>query len=342
MRSLAIAAAALMGMPAHAFAHVGSGSIGTDYEARVVAVRPAAPWLSARVLDGDQRLELSVPPPHTVVVRGDLGEPFLRFSPLGVEVNLASPTATAARVIPPSEATFHGVRWRRLTPGHVFAWHESRLRPRPVIGNAGGGPRRVAGWSIPLVVDTHRATLAGSEWFAPAPSLWPWIVAALAGLAAAVMVALRAPERAQRVTALALLPPVVGSLLAGWLGIFLAGRASTASMLFAALFTIVSALFAAIAIAACSGPARAGVIALVGGFAAAFAVPELPAFGHGFVLSALPTWQARLTIVVALIGGLAIGIVCTPAVRTLLDVSPTATLEESAGIAGRAGGGAQP
>jgi hypothetical protein len=330
-----------MGMPGHAAAHVGSGSIGTDYEARVASVRPPAPWLAARVLDGDQRLELSVPPPHTVVVRGDLGKPFLRFSAVGVEVNLASPTATAARVIPPSDATFHGVHWRRLTSHHAFAWHENRLRPEPVTDNS-GGTRRVAGWSIPLVVDGHRAALAGSEWFAPAPSLWPWILLALAGLAAALLVALRAPERVQRATAFALLPPVVGSLLAGWLAIFLAGHVSTATILFAALFSLVSVLFAGIAVAAWSGPARAGVIALVGGFAAAFSAPELPAFGHGFVLSALPAWQARLTVVVALTGGLAIGIVCTPSVLALLDVSPTATLEESAGIAGRRGKGAQP
>ena len=341
MPSLVIAGAALLATPARALAHVGSGSIGTDYEARVGGIRPPAPWLTARVLDGDQRLELSVPAPHVVIVRGDLGEPFLRFSPTGVEVNLASPTATAAHVIPPSQAAADGVRWRRLTSSHVFAWHENRLRPKPVAGAVGGSARRVAGWSIPLVVDGHRGALSGSEWFAPAPSPWPWIVGALAVLATALLVALRASERAQRATAYVLLPPVVGALLAGWLGIFLSGRASMLSLVFAVLFMIVSALFAGVAVAACRGPARAGVIALVGGFAAAFAVPELPAFVHGFVLSALPAWQARLMVMVALAGGLAIGIVCAPSVVAVLAVSPTAALERSAGLGTPPGRGAR-
>jgi hypothetical protein len=338
--SLVIAAAALLGTPARALAHVGSGSIGTDYEARVVGIRPLAPWLSPKVLDGDQRLQLSVPPPHVVIVRGDLGEPFLRFSPSGVAVNLGSPTATAAHVLPPSQAAVGGVRWRHLPSGHVFAWHENRLRPEPVTGNVGDGPRRVAGWAIPLMVDGRRAALTGNEWFAPAPSPWPWMVVALAGLAAAVLVALRASERTRRATAYALLPPVVGALLAGWLGIFLAGRASALTLAFAALFITVSAVFAGIAVAACAGPARAGVVALVGGFAAAFAVPELPAFVHGFVLSALPAWQARLMVVVALSGGLAIGIVCAPTVAAVLDVSPTAALESPARLGGPSGRGA--
>ena len=62
-------------------------------------LRPAVSGIEARVLESDLRLQLRVAPARVVVVLGLLGEPFLRFSPRGVEANAASPTAGSARVI---------------------------------------------------------------------------------------------------------------------------------------------------------------------------------------------------------------------------------------------------
>ena len=103
---------ASLSVPASAAAHLKSGTLSTDFEARVGALRPAAPGVAARVLDGDQRLELRVEPGSVVVVLGLLGEPFLRFSPSGVEANVASPTASSTRVISVQRRRF-------LVPGDV-------------------------------------------------------------------------------------------------------------------------------------------------------------------------------------------------------------------------------
>ena len=131
--------------PASAAAHLKSGTLSTDFEARGGTVRPAAPGIAARVLDGDQRLELRVEPGRVVVVLGLLGEPFLRFSQAGVEANAASPTASSARVISASAAVSSpGVRWRRVSRGTAFAWHEGRLRPVQVVRDSTSRPRVVA------------------------------------------------------------------------------------------------------------------------------------------------------------------------------------------------------
>jgi hypothetical protein len=92
-----------------------------DFEARIDGFRPAAPGLVARVLGGDQRLELRVRPGRVVVVLGVEHEPFLRFSSAGVEANLASPTAASTRVITDADALVAtAVRWLRVHSGHAF------------------------------------------------------------------------------------------------------------------------------------------------------------------------------------------------------------------------------
>ena len=309
---------------APAAAHGGSGPLSTDFEAHVGSFHASAPGLAARVLDGDQRLELRVAPPEVVVVLGLTGEPFLRFSPAGVEANLASPTSTSTRVIKAIDAVLSPrVIWRRVSRGHVLAWHEGRLRPMQVVRNPSTRPREVTTWSIPLLVDGRRTELVGTEWYSAGPSLWPWLVAGALLIAGAVLGARRLSTRMQRLLAPALLSVAVGALLAGWLGIFLAGRVTWPAVLIASVGAGVSALFVLAAIAASSGMARQGVIALIGAFTATFALPEIPVFGHGFVLSALPATVARLAVATAVVGGIATAIVCVPAVIVLFDSSPT-------------------
>jgi hypothetical protein len=122
-------------------------------------------WL--HVLEGDQQLEVSVQPPSVVIVLGLIGETFLRFSSTGVEVNVASPTASSAKVVPASDVVPPGrVVWRRVSGGHVFAWHENRLRPLPVVSDPAQAPRQVATWSISMLVDGRHTVLAGTEWYA--------------------------------------------------------------------------------------------------------------------------------------------------------------------------------
>ena len=80
---LLVALAAGLVAPVVAAAHFKSGRLSTDFEARVGGFRPPAPGVRARVLDGDLRLELRVPPRRSIVVLGLLGEPFLASRPRG-------------------------------------------------------------------------------------------------------------------------------------------------------------------------------------------------------------------------------------------------------------------
>ena len=318
-----IAAVVVLCVPASAFGHLQTGTLSTDFEARIGGFRPAAAGVSARVLEGDQKLEVSVRPPHVVIVWGLLGEPFLRFSSRGVEANVASPTASSTKVVPASEAVSSGhVVWRRVSGGHVFAWHENRLRPSPVISGTSTTPRRVASWSIAMLVDGRHTVLAGTEWYATRPPLWPWIASGLALVAAAGLMARFASMRLRRTIAIVVLPLVVASLLAGWSGIFLADRASPLGLLFAIAYTCVGTAFVLVAVTSTSGAAQVAVIALVGLAAATFALPQLLVFAHGFVLSALPATDARAAAAFAVVGGIVIAILGIPATIQVFNTPP--------------------
>jgi hypothetical protein len=320
-----VGAASLLA-PAPAAAHLKSGEMSTDFQARVGSLRPAAQGVAARVLNGDQRLELRVAPAHVVTVLGLLGEPFLRFSPRGVEANRASPTAGSTGVIGAADAvTSPRAQWRRISRGHVLAWHENRLRPVPDVRTRSQRPHQVGIWAIPLIVDGRRTTLSGGEWYASGPSPWPWLAIGALVVAAAVVAGRRCSMRMQRLIASALLVAAIAGVSSSWSGIILVGRATLAAELFALVFASVAAVFLFVGVAAARGAQQLGVMALIGAFAATFAVPLITMFEHGFVLSALPDTAARLAAATAVVCGLSAAAVCAPAVKALLSDESAAT-----------------
>jgi hypothetical protein len=322
-RSALLAVALALVAPATASAHTG-GRIATDFEARVVGLAPRAPGVRARVLGGDLKLELSVSSDHEVVVLGLEGEPFLRFSAAGVAANAASPTAWSDGVVGSSDAvkSASGPVWRRVSSGHTYAWHENRLRPRPSVPGGSATPQRVAQWSIPLLVDGRRTSLAGWEWYASGPPVWPWLAALLLPLAAATAAVHYGPRRLHRGLAAVLVPVAVGAWLAGWIGILLDGGASALVLVLAAAYAAVTILLVAAALAAASGNARMAVAGIVGALAAVFTLPEVEAFTRGFVLSALPATAARAAAIVSFTAGLALVAACVPAMADILRDDP--------------------
>ena len=306
-------------LPTAAVAHT-SPALSTDFEARAEGFRPPSPELVARVLGGDQRLELRVPAGRVVVVLGVEHEPFLRFSSAGVAVNLASPTAASARVIASADAVVAtAVRWRRVHAGHVFVWHESRLRPVASISDSSSRSRRVAGWSIPLIVNGHRSSLQGSQWHAARPSLWPWLAAGALVLAMSGVAARRLSRQALRRIAVPLTAVPVGTLLAGWAGILFVDGATSIGVLLAVAAAVATALGLAVLLSAATGPARLGAGSLIGVLSMTFALPEMSVFMHGYVLSALPDTLARLTAEAALVSGASVAILCVPSVLEFFD-----------------------
>lgn len=65
------------------------------------------------------------------------------------------------------------------------------------------------------------------------------------------------------------------------------------------------------------------MIALLGAFTAALALPLVDVFGHGFVLAALPALAVRLAVATAIVGGTVIATICIPAVIKVLEPSPS-------------------
>ena len=321
---LMLAAAAVLVTPAPAQAHVSGGRFATDYEARITDLVPAVAGVRAAIRDGDQQLELSVSPPHVVIVLGIAGEPFLRFSSAGVEVNRASPTATASRVVSAADAEprLHGPVWRRVSSGHTLAWHENRLRPLTVKGGRSAGSQAVARWGVPMLVDGVPGVLRGTEWYAPGPSLRRWVILAAAIVIGAVAAAARAGAETLARIAVAVLPVVVAAWLLGWIGILLTGGHGARATAFAAAYAVATAALVAAVMMATAGNGRLAAAALLGVVAATFTLPEVSAFFHGYVLSALPATAARAAAAVSLAGGVALPVVCAPAIRRLLAEDP--------------------
>jgi len=303
-----VALAALV-LPARAEAHPRSSVIALDYEARLASGAVAA-GVRARVIDGDRKLELTALPPTRAVVQGYGGEPFLRFSPAGVELNLRSPTAVSDRLGPagvaPAMSPTAGPRWSLLTRGHRFAWHDHRLGPRP---DAGGGVGRVASWSIPIVVDGRPQLIRGGLWRAAAPTLWPWVALWLATLATAVALAWRAPRAMRRTAAVGACIACGALLLLVSVGFtFGSARSGVTRWLDLALPASIAAATAAVVFL--PRERRQVGAAVAGGFAFAAALGDVSIFRHGFVVSALPQAVVRSGLAAALAaGGLVLAVV---------------------------------
>src|SRR5947209_675888 len=78
---------AALGLPSTAAAHGPVDPAASSFLARLGHLPPG---LTAKIIDGDQRLWLHVAPPRTVVVIDYQAAPYLRFSHDGVAVNTAS------------------------------------------------------------------------------------------------------------------------------------------------------------------------------------------------------------------------------------------------------------
>jgi hypothetical protein len=324
--ALAACAAAAAIRPASADAHVSSGRISTSFEARVDGIRPPVPGVTATVLDGDLKLRIDAAPPHVVTVLGVIHEPFIRIGPGGVFVNSGSPTAESAGLV--TQQQMRVARWIRVSGGHSFAWHENRLRPVPFVSGVG---RRVAGWSIPLLVDGRPVTVRGSEWYAAQPRRLLWALPALAAVVvAAIVLATRRERLIGTVAAIGLVVALV-TWMTGWIGVLLDQRLSTWPLVVSGLYAISVVLVVAAAVTAPRrAPERLVAMGVVGFLVATFTLPALGVFQRGFVLSALPATAARACVTLALGCGLGVALLAGPSlVTSLRRTHPPGTADTS-------------
>ncbi|MFL6048734.1 MAG: hypothetical protein ACJ738_03070 [Gaiellales bacterium] len=312
--ALAACAAAAAIRPASADAHASSGRISTSFEARIDGIRPPVPGVTATVLDGDLKLRIDADPPHVVTVLGVLHEPFIRIGPGGVFVSSRSPTAESAGLV--TLPQMRDARWIRLSGGHSFAWHESRLRPVPFVT---GVNRRVAAWSIPLLVDGRPVTVRGSEWYAAQPRRLLWALPAVAAVILAAIVLATRRERLIWMAAAVGLVLALVTWMTGWIGVLLDQRLSTWPLAVSVLYAISVVLVVAAAVTAPRrAPERMVTVGAVGFLVATFTLPALGVFQRGFVLSALPATAARACVTLALGCGTGVALLALPSLMSSL------------------------
>jgi hypothetical protein len=292
----AVAVAGWCARPASAHGPV--APIASSYEARVTELPPG---VEAKVIDGDQRMWLRVPPTGTIVVADYRGAPYLRFSPAGVAVNRNSEmyylNQTPAQLPPSGLSRSTPPRWAGVSGGHEYGWHDGRLHALATVALAPGATY-VGRWSIPVHVDGRASAIAGGLWHADDPSLvWFWPIVVLLACTLALW-RVRRPEldaRGARVLAFAAL---VGIAFAA-VGRDLHGRPTLSPFQLIAFAASVAFVVWGLRqlLLRRAGYFSYFVIAFVAIYEGGQLVPTLL---NGFVLAAVPAVVARATAVVCL------------------------------------------
>jgi hypothetical protein len=308
--AVAIVALVALGVPAAAGAHSGTLVNALDYRARIASTG-ASGGISATIIDGDRKLELRVPAKSTVVVLGYVGEPFLRFTPAGVEVNERSASAIVNKLAPrgsvPALDPHAPPTWSQVSRDHRFAWHDHRLGPTPGRTYPEGN---VAGWSIPIVVDGRSEAISGRLLHSTGPALWPWLVLLALTVLAGAVLASRSPRLAEGAL-------YAGAIVAGSAAVvlsvsfsFVPGRPSSAAWTNLVVCCLIAA--GAFALFARVPNGRHAVAGFVAVLAALVGLSEASVLVHGFVISSLPVPVVRTATAAAMSGG-AIAAACAAA-----------------------------
>ncbi len=280
-------ACVMLALPARASAHSRAATVALDYKLRLAS--QAQPGATVKILDGDRSLRVTSNG-HTLVIGGDLSEPMLRITPAGVFVNRASTTAVAEKLTTP------GTGWAKVSSSPSYTWHEHRLAPPPWQSTTGV----VARFVIPMTIDGTRSNITGTFVRYARPTMWPWLLVALAFaavVAVAVHFGLRVTTPLGALAGVAALASLVAFSVAdapngrvAWVQIVLgAGLAAT---MYGALVRS-------------QGSRRSAIAGLLGGAAAAVSLGSLGVFRHGVVVSALPGAVSRGLVEVAFICGVA-------------------------------------
>ena len=288
--------------PRAADAHGPVAPVASSYFAKPLQVPPG---LEAKVVDGDLRMWLRVPPNETVVVLDYRAAPYLRFSPVGVAVNHNSTmyylNQTPFAQTPPANLTPRTPpSWHRVSSGHAYEWHDGRLHALASVALT-PGVSFVGRWKVPLRVDGRLVAIDGGLWHADNPSIvwfWPILVVVACVLAAWRLRRRRLDELIARTLALV---GLVAVAVAG-LGVQLHGRPGVSVFHMVELALILAFVGWGMWRALLHGPRyfSAFLIAVGAVWAGGVLVPTLL---HGFVLIALPAFVARAVTVVCLASG---------------------------------------
>ena len=177
-RALAVAGALACLVAPAAQAHFGTAKLG--YRSTIDDVQPRVAGVKLKVLYGDDQVWLDNRTGGTVVIEGYGGEPYLRFAPKGIFVNINSPAGYLNQdrygraEVPKSASEKAAPDWRKLAGGTVWAWHDHRIHYMsatfpPVIRAAPDEPHHVFDWKVPATASGKRFLIEGSLDYIPPP-----------------------------------------------------------------------------------------------------------------------------------------------------------------------------
>ncbi|MGI8430292.1 MAG: hypothetical protein ACR2OB_13565 [Solirubrobacteraceae bacterium] len=290
--------------PGRAAAHGPVAPIASSFLARVSQV-PAG--LQARVVDGDLRLWLAVRSGETVVVLGYSGEPYLRFSRSGVQVNVRSAiyylNLVPAQPPPPNLTSNATPQWQRASTAHEYLWPDGRLGALAATARAPDAAY-LGRWKIPVRVDGRLTSISGGLSYAPDPSIvWFWPIAVVI----ACVLAARRLRRRELDTRLArgLATGTLIALAAGAAGQVLEGRPTVAVGQPVTLGVIIVVLIAGLVRLLRQGPGLflVAVIAAAGLMEGVLLITTLT---HGYVLAAVPAFVERAAAVICMGSGVSL------------------------------------
>lgn len=314
----------VVAVPARPAAAHGVGGIEpTNYESRVVGVKPELPGVTIRLLELGETVELRNESAAEVVVLGYDEEPYLRVGPDGVFRNERSPATfwnrerTLSDQPPPEfDATAEPV-WERIGERPVARWHDHRAHWMGSEARGRGGRERVVSvWTLELVQGNRTSVVTGEIRWVPGPAPTPWLLGALA-LAVAVV----AGGRTRRWPAVvaASLALLMGAEVVHVVGQWGATAGSVPTRLGAAVYSILGVAFGVYALARLlrprSDPFDATPLALVAALVMTIAggLGDLPTLTRSFVPTTLTAGFARSLVAVSL--GVGVGTVAVAAMR---------------------------
>jgi len=174
---LAVVLAAALVAPG-AEAHFGTGKLG--YRSTIRAVEPPMPGLDLKVLYGDDQMQLENRTGKTIVIEGYGGEPYLRYGPNGIAVNVNSPAGYLNQdrygqaTVPKTATVKARPNWQKLAGGEKWAWHDHRIHymskiPPKAIQDAPREPHHVIDWKVSAQANGKPFFITGSLDYTPPP-----------------------------------------------------------------------------------------------------------------------------------------------------------------------------
>ena len=323
--ALLVAVVAIVLTPAPADAHGIGGIRPSNYETRVLSVRPTTLGVEVTAVDLGGRLELRNTSGTDVTVLGYDDEPYLRVGPRGVFENRRSPavylnrTGTASSPVPARADPTATPEWRRIGDGTTVRWHDHRTHwmgqtDPPAVRADPGVVHQVQPFVVKLRQGAETIRVTGDVRWIPGPAPWPWIgLALLLALVVVMLSRTRFAVAAVGATLVVVALSEAAHIVGGWGGTTVGAGTKLAASVYAAGGIAVSVL--ALVWLLRRGLDAAAPLVLVAGLFLALAggLADVTVLTRSQLPTTLPDTAARLVVSLAL--GLGLGLAGAGALR---------------------------